>query len=330
MVMLGAMLVICDVNEYRRSIKDFKIPIVLELFEKLHALCNLLVVVPENLKQVCSGEQLVGLDNEYINQNPKEYWNILKSLKNKTEKDEIPEVLKDEEVLIKHFQDQGKPSSINNAFMIDIESQLKLLENNIDFKAETDAPISCSEVKKNVDVLPQSVFTSKQYCKIHTEKILDLVCTQHDTLYCRSCMTDKHRNCDSVLPLEDASRNVDESAMLVDTICELDGIAVTLRIFEKDRTSASSEVEDAALVATTTVSNLKDRILKRIDEMEEKIITEIEDIKSKKNIRDNFETTTKFGSFNQKFVMIHSFKTKIKELQERLQQMLSVIVNRFG
>lgn len=56
---LGAMLVICDVNEYRRSIKEFKIPLVLELFEKLHALCNLLVVVPDNLKQVCSGEQLV-------------------------------------------------------------------------------------------------------------------------------------------------------------------------------------------------------------------------------------------------------------------------------
>ncbi|CAC5410249.1 unnamed protein product [Mytilus coruscus] len=92
----------------------------------------------KKFKQVC----------EYINQNPKEYWNILKSLKNKTEKDEIPEVLKDEEVLIKHFQDQGKPSSINNAIMIDIESKLKLLENNIDFKAETDAPISCSEVKK--------------------------------------------------------------------------------------------------------------------------------------------------------------------------------------
>lgn len=63
---LGAMLVICDVNEYRRSIKEFKIPMILELFEKLHALCNLLVVVPENLKQVCSGEQLVGLDKSVL------------------------------------------------------------------------------------------------------------------------------------------------------------------------------------------------------------------------------------------------------------------------
>lgn len=191
----------------------------------------------------------------------------------------------------------------------------------------------------NVDVLPQSIFTSKQYCQIHTEKILDLFCTQHDTLCCRSCMTDKHRNCNSVLPLEDAYRNVNESAMLVDTECELDGIADTLKIFEKDRKSASREVEDAALVATSEVSNVKDRILKRINEMEEKIITEIEEkiseitstqdeIKGMNEMIDclkqNLETTTKFGSNNQKFLMIHSFKTKIKELQERLQHMLSV------
>ncbi|OWF53753.1 exocyst complex component 5-like [Mizuhopecten yessoensis] len=63
---LGAMLVICDVNEYRKSVKDFKIPMVTELFEKLHALCNLLVVVPENLKQVCSGEQLAGIDKTVL------------------------------------------------------------------------------------------------------------------------------------------------------------------------------------------------------------------------------------------------------------------------
>lgn len=53
------MLVICDVNEYRKCMKEFKIPVVSDLFEKLHALCNLLVVVPENLKEVCSGETLV-------------------------------------------------------------------------------------------------------------------------------------------------------------------------------------------------------------------------------------------------------------------------------
>ncbi|WAR03182.1 EXOC5-like protein [Mya arenaria] len=63
---LGAMLVICDVNEYRKCVKDFELPLVSQLFEKLHALCNLLVVVPENLKQVCGGDQLTGLDKSVL------------------------------------------------------------------------------------------------------------------------------------------------------------------------------------------------------------------------------------------------------------------------
>ncbi|XP_072023600.1 exocyst complex component 5-like isoform X2 [Amphiura filiformis] len=63
---LGAMLVICDVNEYRRLVKTLKVPMVNTLFEMLHTLCNLLVVVPENLKQVVNGEQLGGLDKNVV------------------------------------------------------------------------------------------------------------------------------------------------------------------------------------------------------------------------------------------------------------------------
>ncbi|MXQ87350.1 hypothetical protein E5288_WYG001523 [Bos mutus] len=63
---MGGMLAICDVAEYRKCAKDFKIPLVLQLFDTLHALCNLLVVNPDNLKQVCSGEQLANLDKNIL------------------------------------------------------------------------------------------------------------------------------------------------------------------------------------------------------------------------------------------------------------------------
>lgn len=53
------MCAICDVNEYRKCVKKFKITLVDTLFETLHGLCNLLLVKPENLKQVCNGDQLV-------------------------------------------------------------------------------------------------------------------------------------------------------------------------------------------------------------------------------------------------------------------------------
>lgn len=52
------MVAICDLNEYRLCTKLLG-PLVTELFETLHALCNLLLVKPENLQQVCSEDSLV-------------------------------------------------------------------------------------------------------------------------------------------------------------------------------------------------------------------------------------------------------------------------------
>lgn len=52
------MVAICDLNEYRYCTKPLG-SLVTELFETLHALCNLLLVKPENLQQVCSEDSLV-------------------------------------------------------------------------------------------------------------------------------------------------------------------------------------------------------------------------------------------------------------------------------
>jgi len=42
--------------------------------------------------------------SDNMNKNPKEYWNILKSFKKKSnEQENIPEILKDESVIIEHF-----------------------------------------------------------------------------------------------------------------------------------------------------------------------------------------------------------------------------------
>lgn len=58
----GAMFAICDVKEYRRCLATPAAgPLVAQLFDVLHALCNLLLVKHENLQEVCGGETLVSL-----------------------------------------------------------------------------------------------------------------------------------------------------------------------------------------------------------------------------------------------------------------------------
>uniref|UniRef100_H2YLS7 Exocyst complex component Sec10-like alpha-helical bundle domain-containing protein n=1 Tax=Ciona savignyi TaxID=51511 RepID=H2YLS7_CIOSA len=63
---MGGMMAICDVNEYGKCAQLLKIPFVNSLFESLHSLCNLLVVAPENLRQVCSGDQFSNLDRAVL------------------------------------------------------------------------------------------------------------------------------------------------------------------------------------------------------------------------------------------------------------------------
>jgi len=63
---IGAMVAICDLNEYRRCVREFQIPLLNTLFETLHALCNLLVVEPSNLKQMCTVDQLACLDRTVL------------------------------------------------------------------------------------------------------------------------------------------------------------------------------------------------------------------------------------------------------------------------
>lgn len=62
----GALCVICDVNEYRKFMKCLNFPIVDKIFDTLYALCNLLLVKPKNLEDVCSDDTLAILDDSVL------------------------------------------------------------------------------------------------------------------------------------------------------------------------------------------------------------------------------------------------------------------------
>ena len=62
----GAMTLICDMQEYRRCVADWKLPIVTQLFDTLHAMCNLLILPPENLRGAAMGDQLASVDKTIL------------------------------------------------------------------------------------------------------------------------------------------------------------------------------------------------------------------------------------------------------------------------
>lgn len=61
------MFAICDVKEYRNCVRLLNSPLVSQLFDILHALCNLLLVKHENLQEVCGGETLASIQYILLN-----------------------------------------------------------------------------------------------------------------------------------------------------------------------------------------------------------------------------------------------------------------------
>ncbi|KAH7701331.1 CBR-SEC-10 protein, partial [Aphelenchoides avenae] len=62
----GAMLLLCDINAYKKSVEKWGVPEVRRKFESLHALANLLVVVPENLSEAAASPLLADIDRSLI------------------------------------------------------------------------------------------------------------------------------------------------------------------------------------------------------------------------------------------------------------------------
>jgi len=62
----GAMILICDIQEYRKCVADWKQPTVTSLFDTLNAMCNLLILPPENLRGAAMGDQLAAMDKTIL------------------------------------------------------------------------------------------------------------------------------------------------------------------------------------------------------------------------------------------------------------------------
>ena len=53
-------------QEYRRCVADWKLGVVTALFDTLHAMCNLLILPPENLRGAAMGDQLASVDKTIL------------------------------------------------------------------------------------------------------------------------------------------------------------------------------------------------------------------------------------------------------------------------
>jgi hypothetical protein len=186
--------------------------------------------------------------------------------------------------------------------------------------------------------------TSKINCEIHPDVPIDYFCSQHDVVCCRACIPDNHSSCKTVIPLDFASADVKNSSLLSDTLKELDNMTETLEKMSVNRDDNRKLLKQKKSLIINQISTVKSKLLKHLDDLEEKLITEVasvqekneEKIKREKDelsqitsiLKDNkqeLEFLKEHGSNNQLFLVLRQQITNIQKTDHKIHDMTSAI-----
>ena len=186
--------------------------------------------------------------------------------------------------------------------------------------------------------------SSKINCEIHTDVQIDYFCSQHDVVCCRACLSDSLRSCETVLPLDSASKDVKNSSLLFDTLKEQDHMTETLEKMEENRDENRKLLKQKKSLIIKQISAAKSKVLKYLNDIEERLITEIgsvqetneEKINREKHelcqltsiLKDNkqeVEFLKNHGSNNQLFLTLRKQITIIQKTDNKINDMTSAI-----
>lgn len=121
-------------------------------------------------------------------------------------------------------------------------------------------------------------------CNKH-ERSIDLYCINHDIALCRLCMTEHHRGCLKMLPIEDAAQNFKKSLHMKQTIESLETMREMLQRLAEDRIESISDIEQAEKVVKEKISAVRERVIKHIDRLHEQIQEEVSSICFQKTLQ---------------------------------------------
>ena len=185
---------------------------------------------------------------------------------------------------------------------------------------------------------------NKINCEIHTDVQIDHFCSQHDVVCCRTCLSESHRSCGSVLPLDSASKDVKNSSLLSDTLEEQEYMTETLQKIEENRDENLKLLKQKKSLLIKQISAAKSKVLKYLDDIEERLITEVESVQEKHEekinkekhdicqltsiLKDNkkeLEFVKEHGSNNQLFLTLRKQITNIQKTDKKIHDMSSAI-----
>ena len=179
-----------------------------------------------------------------------------------------------------------------------------------------------------------------QDCKLHDggQKI-DLFCIDHDELCCRICMTENHRSCSKVVPIDVAAKDVKSSAMLSHISEQAVNMTTYFEDTLKEITEEDRDIDRQEKEVTDQISSYKKHVIDCVEEAEKIIKSEIQQTctQRRENLKqvqecmseykDQIESCTtslqslsESGSNEQLFLFAHRLKIILVESEKALEE----------
>ncbi|XP_063448489.1 E3 ubiquitin-protein ligase TRIM71-like [Mytilus trossulus] len=179
-------------------------------------------------------------------------------------------------------------------------------------------------------------------CNVHSEMMLDYYCTDHEIVCCRACISNEHRLCQNVLPLELASKDVRKSALFNDVMEDMTHLITTLNALDNNRQSNLQSMEESKSTITKKIRAVKSKFLKQIDDLERELTTTLSSLQRKHEMEINqqkqeisqvlvnvienkneMDFLRDHGSKNQLFIFLRQQVTNIHSAEAKIQQIVS-------
>ncbi|XP_063448478.1 E3 ubiquitin-protein ligase TRIM71-like [Mytilus trossulus] len=210
-------------------------------------------------------------------------------------------------------------------------------ESHCRFKAfKSHHVIDLSSIGSNI------LMCAKKNCNVHSEMILDYYCTDHEIVCCRACISNEHRLCQNVLPLELASKDVRKSALFNDVMEDITHLITTLNALDNNRESNLQSLEKTKSTIIKQIRAVKSKFLKQIDDLEGELTTTLSSLQRKHEIEINkqkqeisqvlvnveekkteMDFLSDHGSKNQLFIFLRQQVTHIHSAEAKIQQIVS-------
>ncbi|XP_063398183.1 uncharacterized protein LOC134683067 isoform X1 [Mytilus trossulus] len=126
-----------------------------------------------------------------------------------------------------------------------------------------------------VSNLSSSILKISKDCDVHTDQRTTQFCTQHDKVICDLCLSDTHKNCDSIISIDRAAKGVKSGTALADLKSRINHLNEMFPELLKCQTKDEKEFDRQRDKFLQQISTTRQQINNHLDQIEKETIDEL-------------------------------------------------------